>query len=135
MSESIQQQLNRLEVLVNVQSAWIRSVSEILSHSFMHNKPTQLTIDLQKPEITREHEDQKFISHTPEYKVWVSLAFHHFKNTGNQRYDKAWESFENFKRDMGPKPQGTRFQVINRAKGYFPGNCIWKKEFHSINSK
>jgi hypothetical protein len=40
--------------------------------------------------------------------------------------DPAWESFDTFIADMGPKP-GTEYTLerVDGAEGYGPDNCVW----------
>lgn len=38
---------------------------------------------------------------------------------------KAWENFDQFYRDMGPRPEGMTLDRKDCAKGYTPENCRW----------
>jgi hypothetical protein len=39
---------------------------------------------------------------------------------------KEWlESFEQFYKDMGPRPMGTSIERVNNNEGYKQSNCIW----------
>lgn len=40
-------------------------------------------------------------------------------------YDPEWESFDNFYRDMGEKPEGLTLERKDNDKGYNKDNCCW----------
>lgn len=46
---------------------------------------------------------------------------------------KRWEKFENFLRDMGPRPQGLTLERKNGNRNYTPGNCKWA-DIHEQNT-
>jgi hypothetical protein len=41
------------------------------------------------------------------------------------RYCKRWQNFENFLKDMGPRPPGMTLERKNNNRGYSKSNCQW----------
>lgn len=72
---------------------------------------------------------------TSEYNIWAGMVArcnnpnkHNYYKYGGRGITvcKRWLKFENFYKDMGPRP--TLKHEIDRKdnnKGYFPGNCRW----------
>lgn len=74
------------------------------------------------------------MSNTREYQSWHMMKQRcgnpnatDYKNYGGRgiKVCKRWERFENFFRDMGPRPIGTTLDRINVNKGYSQSNCRW----------
>lgn len=72
---------------------------------------------------------------TPEYQSWKGMRERctNPKSSGYPNYGgrgikicKRWaHSFENFFKDMGPRPKGKTLDRKNNDKGYKPSNCRW----------
>ncbi|MDX2055739.1 MAG: hypothetical protein SFV15_25275 [Polyangiaceae bacterium] len=60
-----------------------------------------------------------------------------YKNYGGRGITVAprWENFENFLKDMGPRPADTRLGRENIDKGYTPQNCRWVSLAESMNNR
>lgn len=76
------------------------------------------------------------MSHSTEYKVWSSMVQRCTnKNADNyKRYggrgitvSEEWKSFDNFYKDMGPRPPGTTLDRKDNDGNYCIGNCSWKQ--------
>ena len=48
---------------------------------------------------------------------------------------ESWHIFENFKRDMGPRPDGMCIDRIDNDKGYGKDNCEWVTVLASNRNK
>lgn len=70
----------------------------------------------------------------------ATLTYHRWQGMHNRvRYTKGpknkcyigitvceeWASYETFKKDMGPCPEGHSLDRINNSEGYYPENCRW----------
>lgn len=69
---------------------------------------------------------------TPEYKVFMAMrercnspSNRHFQNYGARGIRVLWASFEDFMRDMGPRPAGAWIDRLDNDGHYGPGNCKW----------
>jgi len=71
---------------------------------------------------------------TTEYSAWRNMLTRCF-NVKGEKYPsyggrgitvcKRWMRFENFIKDLGPKPNGLTLDRINNDGNYEPGNCRW----------
>lgn len=82
-------------------------------------------------------------SKTPTYKTWVEMR----QRCGNPKSNKykwygargigvhpAWDSFENFLRDMGERPSGMTLDRLDNNGNYGPGNCKWATKIQQMNN-
>lgn len=73
-------------------------------------------------------------SRDPAYRSWESAKARcrnpnnpDFASYGGRgiEFSPAWDRFEDFLRDMGPRPRGHTLDRIQTNRGYAPGNCRW----------
>jgi hypothetical protein len=84
-------------------------------------------------------------SRTREYSSWLNLI-QRCTNPKNPRYKHyggrgitvcpEWRlSFEQFFKDMGPRPEGRSIDRINNDGNYEPGNCRWATAYEQNFNK
>lgn len=82
---------------------------------------------------------------SPEYIIWAeivqrctnprNLSYQWYGGRGITICDE-WKLFENFFRDMGPRPHvNLQLDRENNELGYFPGNCRWTTRPINANNK
>lgn len=95
-------------------------------------------------ELKNLHDDRE--SNDLSYQSWVGMKtrcnnsnFSQYKDYGGKgiTYDARWESFENFLRDMGPRPdKALTLDRIESNKNYCKENCRWAdKSLQSFNKE
>jgi len=74
------------------------------------------------------------LRHDPVFHVWRAMVARctnpqhsHWKWYGARGITVCdrWRSFENFKADMGERPDGMTLERVDNSKGYDPDNCCW----------
>lgn len=70
----------------------------------------------------------------PTYRSWCSMLTR-CRNTNFSKYKRygalgvtvhpSWNEYEQFLKDMGPRPKGTSLDRIDPYGNYEPGNCRW----------
>ena len=86
-------------------------------------------------ENTRAAKKTHGMRHTPTYKTWCSMkerclnsnskSYEEYGSKGISIYEPWKESFEEFLKDMGVRPEGTSLDRIDPEKDYTPDNCQW----------
>lgn len=82
---------------------------------------------------------------TPEYRSWSMMKSRCY-NRNNRKYsryggrgivvcDRWLNSFENFYKDMGPKPFGFSIERKDNDGHYCPENCEWADSYTQSNNK
>lgn len=85
------------------------------------------------------------LSHTKAWNSWRAMKErctnpknNQYANYGGRgiTYCPEWESFRQFYKDMGERPEGCSLERINNELGYGKDNCIWAtREQQSINKR
>lgn len=80
----------------------------------------------------------------PVHRTWRHMMERCFSKTSNDHrlygargitVCERWRSFENFQKDMAPRPPGTSLDRINNDGNYEPGNCRWADPKTQANNR
>jgi hypothetical protein len=85
------------------------------------------------------------MSKTSTYTSWRAMKDRCYQETHKEykRYGaigitvcKRWrESFENFLKDMGERPEGRSLERLDSTKPYSPSNCVWATHEQQANNR
>lgn len=77
---------------------------------------------------------------TPTYRSWSKMKRRcndkeYEEYYADVNYDKSWESFEDFLKDMGERPDGCTLDRVDNSKGYFKENCLWRSNSYQLKNQ
>jgi hypothetical protein len=61
-------------------------------------------------------------------------VYHHYGGRGIS-VCKEWQNYENFKRDMWPRPAGLSLERIDNNGNYELSNCKWASQLEQVNNR
>lgn len=98
-----------------------------------------------KTELNIKRATTHGMTYTSEYSTWKHMkdrclnvncdAYKYYGGRGITVCDSWLESFENFYKDMGDKPEGMSIDRINNDGNYEPDNCKWSTRLEQNNNR
>lgn len=110
------------------------------------NKSKKQKEAVKKAWVERRGGEEKNLKDNPEYSSWAHMKYRcynknckQYKDYGGRGIkvcDRWLDSFQNFFKDMGRRPEGNySLERVDNNKGYSPDNCVWADRITQRNNQ